>query len=97
MIGVLNQLLKAFGCLALIPERVLLGPRNELVTAAACSLLARTITRAEIDLKTQSAVPSWRKLLDFGLKHRNAPVQEAAADAMGAVSRLVDCAVVVNR
>ncbi|KAJ7935612.1 tubulin folding cofactor D C terminal-domain-containing protein [Mycena leptocephala] len=85
-----KRLREAFGCLALIPERVLLGPRNELVTAAACSLLARTITRAEIDLKTQSAVPSWRKLLDFGLKHRNAPVQEAAADAMGAVSRLVD-------
>ncbi|KAF8208916.1 TBCD protein [Mycena galopus ATCC 62051] len=92
-----RRLREAFACLALIPERILLGPRNELVTAAACTLLARTITRAEIDLKTQSAVPNWRKLLDFGLKHRTAPVQEAAAEAMGAVSRLVDCAVSVNR
>lgn len=81
----------------LIPENLLLGPRNELVTGAACSLLAHTITRAEIDLQTNSAVPNWRKLLDYGLKHRTAPVQEAAASALGAVSRLVDCSVVVNR
>ncbi|KAF7365242.1 TFCD-C domain-containing protein [Mycena venus] len=92
-----QRLREAFACLSLIPERILLGPRNELVTAAACSLLARTITRAEIDLKAQSAVPNWRKLLDFGLKHRSTPVQETAAEAMGAVSQLVDCAVSVNR
>ncbi|KAJ7044089.1 TBCD protein [Mycena alexandri] len=91
-----RMLSEAFGCLSLIPERVLLGARNELVTAAACSLLARTITRAEIDLQTKSAVPNWRKLLDFGLKHRSTPVQEAAAEAMGAVSKLVDCAVVTG-
>ncbi|KAJ7505351.1 TBCD protein [Mycena galericulata] len=88
---------EAFACLALIPESVLLGPRSELVTGAACSLLACTITRAEIDLQKDSAVPNWRKLLDYGLKHRSEPVQEAAAEALGAVSRLVDCAVVVNR
>ncbi|KAJ7175827.1 armadillo-type protein [Mycena filopes] len=87
---------EAFGCLSLIPEGVLLGPRNELVTAAGCSLLARTITRVEIELQTRSAVPHWRKLLDFGLKHRSAPVQEAAAEAMGAVSRLVDCATLIR-
>ncbi|KAJ7250897.1 armadillo-type protein [Mycena haematopus] len=62
-----QRLRESFACLALIPERILLGPRNELVTAA------------RIDLKSQSA-------------HRAAPVQEAAAEAMGAVSRLVDCA-----
>ncbi|KAK7048329.1 TFCD-C domain-containing protein [Favolaschia claudopus] len=87
---------EAFACIALIPERILLGPRNELVTAAACGLLARTITRAEIELRTQSAVPNWRKLLDFGLKHRTALVQEVAAEALGAVSRLVDCQVTLK-
>jgi hypothetical protein len=76
---------------------VLLGPRSELVTAAACSLLARTITLVEVNLHDNSASPNWRKLLDFGLKHRSTPVQEEAAAAMGAVSRLVDCAAVVNR
>lgn len=74
-----------------------MGTRNELVTGAACGLLARTITRAEIDLQKNSAVPNWRKLLDYGLKHRTIAVQEAAAAALGAVSRLVDCAVVVKR
>ncbi|KAJ6508836.1 TBCD protein [Mycena sanguinolenta] len=92
-----QRLREVFACLAVIPERILLGPRNELVTAAGCTLLARTITRAEIELKKESAVPNWRKILDFGLKHRTAPVQEAAAEAMGAVSRLIDCAVSVNR
>ncbi|KAJ7780620.1 TBCD protein [Mycena maculata] len=91
-----QRLRQAFACLALIPESVLLGPRSELVTGAACGLLARTITRVEIDLGKNAAVPNWRKLLDQGLKHRSTPVQESAAEAMGAVSKLVDCAVVVN-
>ncbi|KAJ7459837.1 TBCD protein [Mycena latifolia] len=90
-----RRLRQAFGCLALIPESVLLGPRSELVTAAACGLLAQTITVAEINLQTNSAVPNWRKVLDFGLKHRSTPVQEEAAAAMGAVSRLVDCTVIL--
>ncbi|KAJ7095891.1 TBCD protein [Mycena belliarum] len=92
-----RRLRQAFGCLALIPESVLLGPRSELITAAACGLLAQTITLPEINLQSNSAVQIWRKLLDFGLKHRSIPVQEEAAAAMGAVSRLVDCSAVVNR
>ncbi|KAJ6512250.1 TBCD protein [Mycena vitilis] len=91
-----QRLREAFGCMTLIPERILLGPRNELITAAACTVLSRTITRAEIDLEEKSTVPNWRKLLDFGLKHRSTPVQEAAAEAFGAVSRLVDCAAVLK-
>ncbi|KAJ7670233.1 TBCD protein [Mycena rosella] len=91
-----SRLRQAFGCLALIPESVLLGPRSELVTAAACGLLEQTITLAEINLHADSAVPNWRKVLDFGLKHRSTPVQEAAAAAMGAVSRLVDCTAVLS-
>ncbi|KAJ7644104.1 TBCD protein [Roridomyces roridus] len=92
-----RKMRQAFACLALIPESILLGSRNDLVTGAACGLLARTITRAEIDLQKNSAVPNWRKLLDYGLKHRNAVVQEAAAGALGSLSKLVDCAAVVNR
>ncbi|KAJ6613342.1 TBCD protein [Mycena sp. CBHHK59/15] len=91
------RLREAFSCLARIPERVLLGPRNELITAAACRLIAYTITLAEVNLQKHSVVPYWRAVLDGGLKHRSKPVQEAAAAAMGALSRFVDCAEVVHR
>ncbi|KAF7288586.1 TFCD-C domain-containing protein [Mycena chlorophos] len=74
-----------FECISLVPERVLLGPRNELVTAAACVVLARSISRAEAQ---QPATALWRKLLEGGLKHRSATVQESAASALGAFCSL---------
>lgn len=42
-------------------------------------------------------MPRWRQIIDLGLKHRNSSVQEAAANAMAVVSRLVDCSLVVQR
>jgi hypothetical protein len=42
-------------------------------------------------------VPHWRTIVDLGIKHRKSTVQEAAASALAAVSRLVDCSAVVQR
>lgn len=73
------------------------SPRNELVTAAACQLIASSITRKEILLEGQSSVPHWRTVIDLGLKHRKSTVQVAAASALAEVSKLVDCSAVVQR
>ncbi|KAJ4482161.1 tubulin folding cofactor D C terminal-domain-containing protein [Lentinula aciculospora] len=62
-----------------IPESTLLGPRNEIVTAAACDLMTRTITLPEIKLGPNSAVSNWNKIVEYGLKHRDLTVQESAA------------------
>jgi len=73
------------------------SPRNELVTAAACQLIASSITPKEILLSGESSVPHWRSTLDLGIKHRKSTVQEAAASALAEVSKLVDCSAVVQR
>ncbi|ESK95004.1 tubulin-specific chaperone d [Moniliophthora roreri MCA 2997] len=80
-----------------IPEKTLLGSRNEIVTAAACIVIEATITLTEINLGDRSSVPGWRRILDHGLKHRDVTVQEAASSAMGVVSGLVDCSSTVSR
>ena len=43
------------------------------------------------------SVPDWRSIVDFALKSPNSTVQEAAADAMASVSKLVECSSDVNR
>jgi hypothetical protein len=73
------------------------SPRNELVTAAACQLIASSITLKEIVLEKQSSVPHWRTVIDMGLKHRKSTVQVAAASALAEVGKLVDCSAVVQR
>src|SRR5882757_11276359 len=73
------------------------SPRNELVTAAVCQLIASSITLKEILLEGQSSVPHWRTVIDLGLKHRKSTVQAAAASALPKVSKLVDCSAVVQR
>jgi hypothetical protein len=88
---------KIFGYLTRIPQDVVQAPRNELVTAAACRLIASSITIAEISLEQNGPAPHWRKVIDVGLRHRSSSVQEAAAEAMAAVSKLVDCSSVVAR
>ncbi|KAF5369524.1 hypothetical protein D9758_002666 [Tetrapyrgos nigripes] len=66
-----NRKQDIFRYLTLIPESVLLGPRNEIITAAACEFLANTITLEDIMLGDRCAVPNWRKIMEFGLKHRS--------------------------
>ncbi|KAJ8691517.1 hypothetical protein PTI98_011083 [Pleurotus ostreatus] len=49
-----------FQYLVHIPKTTVMGPRHELVTLAACSLISNTITLSEIELDTKSSVPHWR-------------------------------------
>lgn len=71
--------------------------RNELITSAACRLIASSISISEIELGARSSVPHWRSIVDFALKSASVPVQEAAAEAMAAVSVLTDCSPQVER
>lgn len=88
---------KIFRYLSRVPESTLLGPRNEIVTAAACEFITQTITSSEIALGAKSSVSNWRKIVEYGLKHRDIAVQEAATATMGAISRLVDSSTLVLR
>ena len=86
-----------FKQLSHIPIEVILGQRNAIVTAAACRLISISLTLTEINLGPKSSVPQWREIVDYGLKHRNTTVQEAAANAMFSFSKFVDCAPIVSR
>ncbi|TFK40548.1 TBCD protein [Crucibulum laeve] len=92
-----DRLRNIFKYINVVSEDVLMKPRNELVTAATCRLIASTITLTEIRLEQQSTVSNWRTIVDFSLKHRSKSVQEAGADAIAAVSKLVDCSSVISR
>ncbi|KAF8631788.1 hypothetical protein AX17_005003 [Amanita inopinata Kibby_2008] len=81
--------------LAHIPDKVVLSQRNDLITAASCRLIAQTLTSRQIPLDDK--VPRWKKIVEFGLKHRNPDVQEAAAEAMARVSLLQDCSKDIKR
>ncbi|KAI0720503.1 TBCD protein [Cerioporus squamosus] len=87
---------KVFAALNNVPLTMIQSSRQDLVAAAACRLIASGITFAETQ-HSQSTVPQWRQVVDSGLKNRNYTVQEAAAEALAAVSRLVDCSAVVQR
>jgi hypothetical protein len=92
-----TYLLQTFRYLGRIPQDILQSSRNELVASAACQLIANSISLAEIQLDQNSSVPHWRKIVNDGLKHRAPSVQEAAAEAMAAVSKLTDCSLIVKR
>ncbi|KIY45609.1 ARM repeat-containing protein [Fistulina hepatica ATCC 64428] len=82
-----NILRKIFALLSRVPLKVIIGPRNEMVTSASCVFIARTITLPDIRAAGQSTVPGhWRQIVDYGLKHRSVAVQEASAMAMAAVN-----------
>ncbi|KAJ3937144.1 MAG: TBCD protein [Lentinula lateritia] len=80
-----------------IPDSTLLGPRNEIITAAACDLMTQTITSQEIKLGAKSSVPNWSIIVEYGLKHRNRAVQESATATIGSMSKLTDCSNMVVR
>ncbi|KAL1728580.1 armadillo-type protein [Schizophyllum commune] len=84
------RLRKIFSRLALVKPATLTAHRNELITAEACRLIATTLTLPEVELKDKGAVPHWRKVVEGGLCHRSATVQDEAAAAMASLSRLVD-------
>lgn len=80
-----------------IPNEVITEPRNDLVTTAACELIASSILPIDIQLGHESEAPRWRTIVDAGLRHRNLEVQAAAARSMASVSKLVDCSLIVDR
>jgi hypothetical protein len=86
---------QVFESLSRIPLDVVKSPRHELVTAAACRLIARAISLVEIE--SENVTPVWRQILDYGLRHRNEMVQESASMAMASLSRLSDCSSMVQR
>lgn len=88
---------KIFQYLSRVPESTVLGPRNEIVTAAACEFITQTITSSEINLGAESSVSNWKKIVEYGLKHRDVAVQDAATATMGAISKLVDSSTLVLR
>ncbi|KAF4617278.1 hypothetical protein D9613_005867 [Agrocybe pediades] len=79
-----------FKHLKAIPESSFSTSRNELITAAACRLIANSITVTEVNLGSASSVPGWKKIVDVGLKHRVESVQDAAAAAMASISDLTE-------
>ncbi|TFY52216.1 hypothetical protein EVJ58_g10139 [Rhodofomes roseus] len=87
---------KVFAYLVQVPLSAVESPRHELITATACNLIANGISPAEIS-SDETSVPHWRKVVDIGLKSKSMAVQEAAAGAMTAVSKLVDCSAIVDR
>jgi hypothetical protein len=75
----------------------LTSTRNEIVIAAACRLVANSITVRELSVAVESTTPKWKKIVEVGLKHRYESVQEAAAEAMNRISSLKDCSADISR
>ena len=85
-----------FAALSTVSLTMIQSSRQELIAAAACNLIASAISLAETQ-HAHTTVPHWRQVVDSGLKSKAAAVQEAAAGALAAVSRLVDCSAVLQR
>jgi tubulin-specific chaperone D len=86
-----------FSLLNKVPQKLIQSTRNELITSAACQLIAHSISLPEIELQTRAAVPHWREIIEFALKSPTVAVQESAANAMTAVSKLTDCNMQMER
>lgn len=81
---------QTFSHLSRVSQDVLFGPRNGIVTTAACQLIGNAITLTEIELEERCSVPYWRKIIDHGLRFRLETVQEAAATAYATISKRED-------
>jgi tubulin-specific chaperone D len=68
-----------------------------LVAATSCLVIANSVTLAEIESEELNQMPNWRKIIESGLKQSKVTVQEAAATAMAAVSKLIDCSALAKR
>lgn len=80
---------KTFMCLSKLPARVVKKYGNELILSAICLLTENSLSGNAL------AIPNsenwWRPALDASLKHRDDAVQESAAGAMAALSKLQPC------
>ncbi|KAF8583340.1 ARM repeat-containing protein [Ramaria rubella] len=82
--------LKIFKHLTKLSPSMLQKHRNEQILEATCQFLAHTLSMSAIQLDS-SPTPRWRIIIDQGLRHRETNVQEAAANAMQALSMVTDC------
>lgn len=73
-----------------VNKETLFGPRSSIVTAAACQLIGNAITLTEIELREQTSVPNWKKIIDHGLRYRLEEVQGVAASAYATISKRED-------
>ena len=92
----LSYILQVFAALSTVPLAMIQSTRQDLIAAAACNLIAAGISHDETQ-HAHTTVPHWRQVVDSGLKSKTVAVQEAAAGALAAVSRLVDCSAVLQR
>ena len=88
--------MQIFGYLSKLSTSIVQAYRNELVTAAACELIANSATAAALQSQDKSG-PLWRNIIDFSLKSSSIVVQEAVAHAMAAISKLINCSSYVER
>ncbi|KAG2155948.1 tubulin folding cofactor D C terminal-domain-containing protein [Suillus bovinus] len=79
---------KIFAFIAIVPQDAVMSPRNGLVLAAACDLIASSLTLQEVELQEKSSVPHWKRIIDQGLRHRSSSVQQAAAAAMATTNSM---------
>jgi hypothetical protein len=86
-----------FALIAIVSQDAVMAPRNGLVLAAVCDLIASSLTLQEVELQEKSSVPHWKTIVDQGLRHRTSSVQQAAAAAMATTSSLIDCSLDVHR
>lgn len=86
-----------FEIISRLSDDVLFGRRYDIVTAATCRLIASTFTSKRLTAKGELQAPRWKRIVEFGIKHRNPSVQEAAAEAMGRISEFQDCTQDVER
>ncbi|KAG2361705.1 TBCD protein [Suillus spraguei] len=82
---------KIFAFIAIVSQDAVMASRNGLVLAAACDLIASSLTLQEVELQEKSSVPHWKRIVDQGLRHKSSSVQQAAASAMATTSSLTDC------
>ena len=89
-----HSLLQIFKCLGGLPQSVLRSYGNELILAALCRLIASSLSSRALQLPNSESL--WRPAVDQSLKHREVMVQESAASAMAALSKLALCDQRVN-
>ena len=97
MLQGLLKLRQIFPLLNRVSQKIVLSHRNELITAVACQFIAHCVSQSEVQSQSSSTTPHWRGIVDFALRSSSVIVQESAAEAMAAVSRLVDCNTQVER
>jgi tubulin-specific chaperone D len=78
-----------FRSLGHLPQGVLRKYGNELILAALCQVIANSLSLQALQLPNSESL--WKPPIDQSLKHREAVVQEAAAEAMTALSKLILC------